>query len=73
VPNEGFQAAYNPLLLPAFCFDPEECDQPNQRYLLEVDYVQVSAIPVPPAFLLFGSAMALLGFLRTRCASSAAA
>ncbi len=60
VPNEGFQAAYNPLLFPAFS------EEANEEYALEIDFVRVSTVPVPPAMALFASAIALLGFARSR-------
>lgn len=61
-PNEGFGAAYNSLLQPATSAGN------NQIYQLEIDYVRVSSVPLPPAFLLFSSALALLtwvGYRRT--------
>lgn len=60
VPNSGFREAYNPALLPA------ASAASNQQYQLEIDFVQVSTVPVPPALLLFGSAIAVLGGLRAR-------
>ena len=52
-PNEGFSAAYNRALQPTDLAG-------NQQYQLEIDYVKVSSVPLPPAFLLFSSALALL-------------
>ena len=52
-PNEGFSAAYNPALQPTDLAG-------NQQYQLEVDYVRVSSVPLPPALLLFSSALLLL-------------
>ena len=52
-PNEGFSAAYNPALQPTNLAG-------NQQYQLEVDYVRVSSVPLPPALLLFSSALLLL-------------
>ena len=52
-PNEGFGVAYNGALQPTNLAG-------NQQYQLEVDYVKVSAVPLPPALLLFSSALALL-------------
>lgn len=62
-PNEGFGLAYNGALLPT---DLEN----NQQYRLEIDYVQVSSVPLPPALLLFTSALALLGWTGSRRAVS---
>ncbi len=59
-PNEGFREAYSRFLQPAF--NAED----NRQYQLEIDYVKVSDVPLPPALLLFSSALALLGFARGR-------
>ncbi|MDJ0926074.1 MAG: glycoside hydrolase family 16 protein [Gammaproteobacteria bacterium] len=67
VPNQGFGDAYNPFLQPAGA--PGQ----NQQYELQIDFVRVSTIPVPPALLLFGSALALLGGGLLRRAPQAAA
>jgi beta-glucanase (GH16 family) len=53
-PNEGFGPAYNSSLQPATSAND------NQIYQLEIDYVRVSSVPLPPAILLFSSALALL-------------
>jgi beta-glucanase (GH16 family) len=63
-PNEGFGLAYNGALQPATSASN------NQQYRLEIDYVQVSSVPLPPALLLFSSALALLGWAGTRRAVS---
>ena len=52
-PNEGFGVAYDSALQPTGAVG-------NQQYQLEVDYVKVSTVPLPPALLLFSSALALL-------------
>jgi hypothetical protein len=62
-PNEGFAAAYNGALQPTGLTG-------NQQYRLEIDYVQVSSVPLPPALLLFSSALALLGWTGSRRAVS---
>ena len=52
-PDAGFASAYNSALQPATSAGA------NQQFLLEIDYVRVSSVPLPPAFLLFSSALAL--------------
>ena len=59
-PNEGFSNAYNVGLQPSYNAAN------NQQYELEIDYVRVSSVPLPPAFLLFSSALALLGWAGRR-------
>ena len=63
-PNEGFRDAYNGSLQPAFNQIANQIA--NQQYELESDYVKISDVPLPPALLLFSSALALLGFARGR-------
>jgi beta-glucanase (GH16 family) len=58
-PNEGFIAAYNSALQPTDAAG-------NQQYQLEVDYVKVSSVPLPPAFILFSSALGLLAWAARR-------
>ena len=59
-PNDGFSNAYNGDLQPAASAGN------NQQYQLEIDYVRVSSVPLPPALLLFSSALALLGWAGRR-------
>ena len=58
-PDEGFAAAYNGALQPTNLAG-------NQQYQLEIDYVRVSSVPLPPALLLFSSALPLLAWLGRR-------
>jgi beta-glucanase (GH16 family) len=58
-PNDGFNAAYNAALQPTDLAG-------NQQYQLEIDYVKVSSVPLPPAFLLFSSALGLLAWVAKR-------
>ena len=58
-PNEGFGVAYNSALQPTGAVG-------YQQYQLEVDYVKVSTVPLPPALLLFSSALALLTWAARR-------
>ena len=58
-PDEGFVAAYNAAL------QPTGLDF-NQQYRLEIDYVQVASVPLPPALLLFPSALMLLAWVGRR-------
>jgi len=59
-PDAGFSSAYNGALQPATSAGN------NQIYQLEIDYVRVSSVPLPPAFLLFSSALALLTWVGRR-------
>jgi len=59
-PDAGFSIAYNSFLQPA------ASAAANQQYQLEIDYVQVSTVPVPAAVWLFGSGFALLVGLRRK-------
>lgn len=54
-PDEGFAATYNGALQPTALAG-------NQQYRLELDYVRVSSVPLPPALLLFSSALTLLAW-----------
>lgn len=56
-PDANFNVAYDGTLQPA------TSAAGNQQYNLEIDYVRVSTVPVPPALLLFSSALALLGWV----------
>ena len=58
-PDEGFAAAYNGALQPTDLAG-------NQQYQLEIDYVRVSSVPLPPALLLFSSALTLLAWFGRR-------
>jgi len=58
-PDEGFGAAYNAALQPTDLAG-------NQQYELEIDYVRVSSVPLPPALLLFSSALTLLAWAGRR-------
>ena len=58
-PDEGFASAYNAALQPTNLSG-------NQQYRLEIDYVQVAAVPLPPALLLFPSALMLLAWVGRR-------
>ena len=58
-PNDGFSAAYNSTLQPTDFTG-------NQQYRLEIDYVQVTSVPLPPALLLFPSALMLLAWIGRR-------
>jgi len=55
-PASSFGPAYDVNLQPATSAGA------NQQYELEIDYVQVTSVPLPPAILLFSSALALLGW-----------
>jgi beta-glucanase (GH16 family) len=59
VPDEGFSAAFNPALQPTDLAG-------NQQYELQIDFVDISTVPLPPGILLFSSALGLLGWLRRR-------
>jgi hypothetical protein len=54
-PDNDFVTAFNSALQPTDLAG-------NQQYKLEIDYVRVSSVPVPPALLLFSSALALLAW-----------
>ena len=58
-PDEGFAAAYNAALQPTTLAG-------NQQYRLEIDYVQVSSVPLPPALLLFPGGLMLLAWVGRR-------
>jgi beta-glucanase (GH16 family) len=58
-PDEGFAAAYNGALQPTDLAG-------NQQYRLELDYVRVSSVPLPPALLLFSSSLTLLAWTGRR-------
>lgn len=59
-PNEGFSAAHS------FALQPTGASG-NQQHQLEIDYVKVSSVvPLPPAFILFSSALALLTWVGKR-------
>jgi len=60
-PDAGFSDAYNGALQPAVTAGN------NQQYKLEIDYVQVSSVPLPPALLLFSSALGVLAWTGRRC------
>jgi beta-glucanase (GH16 family) len=62
-PDSGFSAAYNAALQPAGFAGA------NAEYEMEIDYLRVSVVPVPPAVALFGSALGLLGFVRAKARS----
>jgi hypothetical protein len=58
-PDEGFASAYNAALQPTGLAG-------NQQYRLEIDYVQVSSVPIPPALLLFPGGLMLLAWVGRR-------
>ena len=58
-PDEGFAVAYNAGLQPTGLAG-------NQQYRLEIDYVQVTAVPLPPALLLFPGGLMLLAWVGRR-------